>query len=218
MASRKLLGTSDIGCATIVLFHVSLAIICFYNPPVKSAYRHKNADLLIFLVYILKRLPNQCHIIVSGDFSEPHACWIAFDSNTGFSEFLDFLFQKNLCPLVSFPTHISRNILDQILSNIADVASSDCYAHMVDFSDHFAVTLRFELDGVLNSNMLTETMTIPSSSFSDLKLIFSTALFSLIKSTEDPMYTDLLLYQFNQLLLPFFERKRSKRLTYLSYY
>ena len=89
---------------------------------------------------------------------------------------------------------------------------------MVDFFDHFDVTLRFELDGVLNSNMLTETMTIPSSSFSDLKLVFSTALFSLTKSTEDPLYTDLLLHQFNQLLLPFFERKRSKRLTYPSYY
>ena len=75
----------------------------------------------------------------------------------------------------------------------------------------FAVPLRFELDGLLKSNMLTEIMTIPSSSFSDLKLIFSTALFSLTKSTEDPLYTE-----FNQLLLPLFKRKRSKRLTYPS--
>ena len=88
---------------------------------------------------------------------------------------------------------------------------------MVNFSDHFAVTLRFEHYGVLNSNLLTEIMTIPNSSFSDLKLVFSTALFSLTKSTEDPLYTDLLLHQFDQLLLPFFERKRSKRLTYPSF-
>ena len=131
---------------------------------------------------------------------------------TATQECIEFLFQKNLCPLVSFPTLISGNILDQFLSNIADVASSDCCAHTVDFSDHFAVTLRFELHGVLKSNRRTETMTIPSSSFSDLKLIFSTALFSLTK-TEDPLYTE-----FNQVLLPLFKRKRSKRLTYPSYY
>ena len=112
-------------------------LVCVYISPSSS-----DAHLGVILDAI-SSLPDNCDILITGDFNCPDINWLSLTGVKPFSQSLcNILYDKNYLQLVTTPTHNQRNKLDLVLSNSPNrifnlsTDSSRCSA----VSDHFLIS------------------------------------------------------------------------------
>ena len=66
-------------------------------------------------------MPDDCNVVVGGDFNAPDVHWCMLTTSYPSSSFLcNTIFDKNLVQLITQGTHKCGNILDLVLSNSQD--------------------------------------------------------------------------------------------------
>ena len=112
-------------------------LVCVYISPSSS-----DAHLGVILDAI-SSLPDNCDILITGDFNCPDINWSSLTGVKPFSQSLcNILYDKNYLQLITTPTHNQGNTLDLVLSNSPNrifnlsTDSSRCSA----VSDHFLIS------------------------------------------------------------------------------
>ena len=114
--SRLILVHQSVELISIeILLNPKLILVCVYIPPSCSIV-YMNAVLSA-----ISSLPDDCDIIIAGDFNCPDINWSSLTGVTSNSVSLcNTLYSKNLIQLVTTPTHKQGNILDIVLTNLPD--------------------------------------------------------------------------------------------------
>ena len=134
----SILSTHDTIEGISVLISPALVITCVYVPPASDFYYY------LTLMDFMNNLTSDYNHLVIGDFNMPDIDWNTMSAPSICSEmFCDAIFNRNLCQIISEPTHIKGNTLDLVLSDtperILDINISDqTYS-----SDHYFISILF---------------------------------------------------------------------------
>ena len=121
-----------------MLISSALVVTCIYVPPISDLHYY-----LTLMDFINNLTPDYNHLI-AGDLNMPDIDWNSMSAPSICSKmFCDAIFNRNLCQLISKPTHIKGNTLDLVLSDtpecISDINISDqtySYFMSILFSAH----------------------------------------------------------------------------------
>uniref|UniRef100_A0A1X7VGL1 Reverse transcriptase domain-containing protein n=1 Tax=Amphimedon queenslandica TaxID=400682 RepID=A0A1X7VGL1_AMPQE len=138
--SRVLDSLSSIELVVVdILTHPSIIICLAYVPP-PPAFTY-----LKHLFSSINAIVGDKDFILLGDFNCPETIWVSLHGdNPAFHSLCEFVFDQNLCQLVTVPTHVKGNVLDLVLTqkpeSIHDLCVHSDGFSPLPLSDHYPIS------------------------------------------------------------------------------